>query len=694
MHCRNISVKADQSPTEPITNVIDYHNGTISTIIDYGNGTQDITIETTLDQSAMLRENNNQSIPLVLHNHQGESLGTEGIGLDAESIRTTVTDTEVINQEILMRWEKTVFKGRWDNVLGNWVAYVRFGVVVDIEFGIRLPVNITIEFDAPVKFDQSNTTMYAIITPIDKPYFNESLFIFNSSLSVECGGWLIGGPYTWTYGPNYDMSQSFETPLGEAIAFPIPPIPALTIAEFNIPLDGTLLEIDLGMQPGFGSKKITANVSATGDAQAVEGTNITWSYPNQSVAFIVKFGDYDPSVDWALIKLHDFRYYFTQFYVRFWLMFDFGSWIDWILNDFQIPLITIDMSWLINNQDWHIGSSQSIDLWFRQPTAVHDIAITDIIPSTYKCYPGDVVDVDVIVENKGTSPEAFNVTLYYDSHLIAKTQMSQILENNTSRSIRLKWNTTSVPLGNYTIKAEISSVPDEVDVSNNEKTDGVITIALYELLVIVVDGFGDPIPNAVVEIVGQQQASTNIEGKVRFSLAKGLYQVRASKGNLSNSVSVDLTIDTTLRISLVPPPYGPKANFTASPETAMVNELVKFDASASEPGSNGTTLMLISEYRWDFGDGNKTTTTTPIVYHSFRSSGIYYVTLTVYSPGAIPETNSTSRRITAISIPVGGYSFSIKTTTTQKPLTLYFAFIVILTFCFTAIKSKTTRKTK
>ena len=350
------------------------------------------------------------------------------------------------------------------------------------------------------------------------------------------------------------------------------------------------------------------------------------------------------------------------------------------------------MSWLINNQDWHIGSPQSIDLWFRQPTAVHDIAITDIIPSTYKCYPGDVVGIVVIVENKGTSPEVFNVTLYYDAHLIARTQMSQVLENKTSRSIRLEWNTTSVPLGNYTIKAEISLVPDEVDVSNNEKTDGVIRIALHELVVIVVDGLGNPISSAVVEIVGQQQASTDINGETRFSLAKGLYQVRASKGTLSNSINLKLTGDTVLRISLVPLPYGPKAEFTASPETARVNEPVKFDASTSKSGFNGTHTMLIAEYQWDFGDGNKTTTATPIVYHNFHSPGIYYVTLTVYAPGAIPETNATSRRITVISIPVGGYSFPIKTPTIEKPLTPYFVLIAILTMGFTTIKRKSTRK--
>ena len=684
----NIFVKADEPPTEPATNVIDYHNGTICTIIDYGNGTQDVTIETTLNQSAMLRENNNQSIPLVLHNHQGESLGTEGLGLSAESIRTAETNTEVINQEILMRWEKTVFKGRWDMTLGSWVAYVTIGIVVDIEFGIRLPVNITIEYDSPIKFDQSNTTMYAIITPIDKPYFNESLFIFKSYLFVECGGWLIGGPYTWTYGPNYDLSQSFETPLGEAIAFPIPPIPALTIAEF-----GTFLRIDLGMQPGFGSKKITAKMSATGDSLALEGTNITWSYPDQSVAFIVKFGDYDPSVDWALIKLYDFRYYFTQFYVRFWLMFDFGSWIDWILYDFEIPLgPPIDMSWLIKNQDWHIGSPQSIDLWFRQPDAIHDIAITDVLPSTFQCYPGDIVDITVLVENKGTSSEAFNVSLFYDTHLIAKTQMSQILENKTSRSLQFEWNTTGIPLSNYTIKAEASLVPEEIDVTNNNKTDGVVTVALYELLVIVVDGLNNPIQNAVIEIVGQQQANTDINGEARFSLAKGSYQVKASKGILNNSMSLNLVANTVVRISLIPPPYGPTAEFTVSPETAIVNKPVRLDASGSQPGYNGTHTMPTSEYRWDFGDGNKTTTTAPIVYHSFHSPGIYYVILTVYAPGASPETNSISQRVLVMSIPVGGYSVSMETHGSGNPLIPYLALMALLTLGFTAIERGTIRK--
>jgi len=141
-------------------------------------------------------------------------------------------------------------------------------------------------------------------------------------------------------------------------------------------------------------------------------------------------------------------------------------------------------------------------------------------------------------------------------------------------------------------------------------------------------------------------------------------------------------------------PAGPKAEFAAIPVTALTGESIKFDALASLPGWNGTHEMPIVEYRWDFGDGNRTTTSTPIVYHSFSSSGIYYVTLTVYAPGATPETDSTTYKVTVISIPVGGYSVPIKGYTAEKPLTPYLALVAILTAAFTAIKRKIQRRTK
>lgn len=141
-------------------------------------------------------------------------------------------------------------------------------------------------------------------------------------------------------------------------------------------------------------------------------------------------------------------------------------------------------------------------------------------------------------------------------------------------------------------------------------------------------------------------------------------------------------------------PYGPKAEFTAIPDTALTGESIEFYASTSLPGWNGTHEMPITEYRWDFDDGNKTTTFTPIVYHSFEGAGNYYVTLTVYAPGATPETDSAAHKVNVTAKPVGGYSLPIDNYTIAEPVTPYVAFVAILAVALAVIRRKTRRKVR
>jgi len=139
-------------------------------------------------------------------------------------------------------------------------------------------------------------------------------------------------------------------------------------------------------------------------------------------------------------------------------------------------------------------------------------------------------------------------------------------------------------------------------------------------------------------------------------------------------------------------PHGPKAEFTAVPETANIGQLVKFDATTSQPGWNGTNQMPITEYRWDFEDSNKTTVTTPTIYHAFSSSGIYYPTLTVYASGATPETDATTHRVVVTSVPVGGYSVSLTRYSTAMPSSVYLALLIMLSVVFTTVRRKTRKK--
>ncbi len=139
-------------------------------------------------------------------------------------------------------------------------------------------------------------------------------------------------------------------------------------------------------------------------------------------------------------------------------------------------------------------------------------------------------------------------------------------------------------------------------------------------------------------------------------------------------------------------PHGPKAEFSAVPETANADDLVKLDAATSQPGWNGTNQMPITEYRWDFGDGNETTTTAPIIYHAFSSSGVYYPTLTAYASGATPETDVITHRVAVFSVPVGGYSIAIKLYSTAIPTSLHLIMLIVLSVFLTAARRKTRRK--
>jgi parallel beta-helix repeat protein len=86
-------------------------------------------------------------------------------------------------------------------------------------------------------------------------------------------------------------------------------------------------------------------------------------------------------------------------------------------------------------------------------------------------------------------------------------------------------------------------------------------------------------------------------------------------------------------------PQPPIASFTYSPGNPGVNETITFNASSSYDLDGNVT-----SYKWDFGDGNITTTTDDIITHLYSSAGIYTVNLTVTDDDG--ETNSTNKTIT------------------------------------------------
>lgn len=68
----------------------------------------------------------------------------------------------------------------------------------------------------------------------------------------------------------------------------------------------------------------------------------------------------------------------------------------------------------------------------------------------------------------------------------------------------------------------------------------------------------------------------------------------------------------------------PVATYSYEPTNPLVQQTIIFNASASHDLDND-----INSYKWDFKDGNITTTSNPAISHAFSTAGVYNVTLTV-----------------------------------------------------------------
>jgi len=105
----------------------------------------------------------------------------------------------------------------------------------------------------------------------------------------------------------------------------------------------------------------------------------------------------------------------------------------------------------------------------------HDIAVTQIAISPITVVPGEIVDINVTIQNQGGFNEIFNVTSYANSYIIGVQLTS--LSSGSCVILQFTWNTEGFEAGEYTILALVDTVPNEVDIIDNNKTaDNPVTI--------------------------------------------------------------------------------------------------------------------------------------------------------------------------------------------------------------------------
>ena len=106
----------------------------------------------------------------------------------------------------------------------------------------------------------------------------------------------------------------------------------------------------------------------------------------------------------------------------------------------------------------------AIDGYYYTSTVIHDVAVIKLTASIY--------NINVTVENQGTSTETFDVSVYY-THLTDPLIGTQTvtLEPGANTTLTFSWSPAD---GEYEIQAEANTVPGEEDTADNT-----LTISFY-----------------------------------------------------------------------------------------------------------------------------------------------------------------------------------------------------------------------
>jgi parallel beta-helix repeat protein len=107
---------------------------------------------------------------------------------------------------------------------------------------------------------------------------------------------------------------------------------------------------------------------------------------------------------------------------------------------------------------------------------IHDMTLLDVTTSPDEVDVGEIVNITVVVKNNGNFTETFNVTAYSNATILQTQTVSEPLPPSNQTTLTFFWNTTEVPPGNYTIRAETSTVPGETYVKDNVKINGLIEV--------------------------------------------------------------------------------------------------------------------------------------------------------------------------------------------------------------------------
>gem|GEM_PF-4909672 len=258
---------------------------------------------------------------------------------------------------------------------------------------------------------------------------------------------------------------------------------------------------------------------------------------------------------------------------------------------------------------------------------VEAIDVAVLVFNTTKIYymPGEEVSLDLTLTN--LEGEAV------DADVMVSVIAPNAVQNYTATKTEQGYRVIFTPIVNGTYIVRGHATKEGYAIKNDEMVIIVGNMSKLEMIVNETDEFiyvrvfanGLPVNCNLTLFKGDQKICTyTINGFGVFNkTALGItgYRLIADKKFYEPAVYTRL--------------LAPVASFMYSASDLMV----LFNASSSYDIDG-----YIVSYKWDFGDGNVTVTTSPTIQHTYSSAGTYTVTLTVMDDEGL--TNSTSKEIT------------------------------------------------
>lgn len=281
----------------------------------------------------------------------------------------------------------------------------------------------------------ANTPLATFTYSPSRPLVNQSI-IFNASLSAPNGGFIL--EYYWDFGDG-------EVDLGEVLTHSYADFGNYTVTLTIIDSEG-LNDTDTKIIRVYSSPFVFFTYSPQQPSVSSPVTfNATASKDSDGNIALYRwdFGDGNITDAYAPTITHVYA----------------------VAGDFTVFLTVCD------NDGYNDTAAQTLTI------VVHNIAIISITPSATEVQAGQQVNITVVVQNKGTTSETFNVTVYFNQTTIG-TQLVEGLAPNTEIILTFAWNTAGLADGSvYTTEAETSLIIDEMDTSDNNAQGGIVKIA-------------------------------------------------------------------------------------------------------------------------------------------------------------------------------------------------------------------------